>query len=354
MFPNLPKKTNYSSIIKMDKKRENRNKNRELVASKRMKVYDFNKVKNIDDITALPKKFLSNKIKTKTYYSYIGLTKYKFTFEYDASSALIYSYISHIINSTWYYRQNSRTFARQTCSLTTLSNNTELSTNNAESLKRVGIKVPKNTSNIIESSEDYKQNFYLIMHMIHTICRYNKVYKTPRDFKILNFNLLTNECVLFSEDNTMVWFNEPLIRKYLETVSNKISVKLDEKLMNTKQQRKFEQLNYRFTHIDSDCSKILLKLFCIADHAATHLIEDHQFKQNQLATDYIFHERFGTVGFTLHSMIRASPMRENKLLKNLFNLDNNTSCSNVQQPSSSNLYSSDLESIFNTKDLVLF
>ena len=49
---------------------------------KRTKLYDFNKIKDLDDISELPKKFINKKNKTKTYYTFIGLNKCKFTFEY--------------------------------------------------------------------------------------------------------------------------------------------------------------------------------------------------------------------------------------------------------------------------------
>ncbi|AJD20109.1 hypothetical protein TONV_049 [Tipula oleracea nudivirus] len=282
---------------------------------KRTKLYDFNKIKDLDDISELPKKFINKKNKTKTYYTFIGLNKCKFTFEYREPSALIHSYILNIINSTWYFHDNSPIFLKRssTCTLSGTTSN---------------------------DNDDYYKNFYLLMHMIHTICVYNKVYKTPKKFKVLNFELISNEMVLFCDDNTMVLFNEPLIRKYLE-LSTKINVKLDQQLGDNQYIKKLDTLNYRYNLLNRESSNILLKLLCIADHAATHLIDQHTSD-----TDFIFHKHYGSVGFTLHSVIRIIPQRKNKLLNNIFN-------NQFNDDGPSNLYKEQISSIFNNSDILL-
>lgn len=325
--------------------------------NKRTKLYDFNNIKNIDDIAALPKKFKNNKIKTKTYYTYIGLNKCKFSFEYNTPSILIHSYILNIINSTWYFHENSSIFLKKRSSSGYMGG---CKINNSKALVRKGNTTIStygnqniNEANLLKDDDDYNKNFYLLMHMIHTICIYNKMYKTPKKFKILNFNLVSNECVLFVDDNSMVLFNEPLIRKYLET-SSKINVKLDDQLSNNQYIKKLDTLNYRYNLLNRASANVLLKLLCIADHAATHLIEQNKIDK----TDFIFHENFGTIGFTLHSLIRINQLKKNKLLSSIFDRDSSSSCFTTLYPSTSSgsdqNQRNQIESIFNTKDLALF
>lgn len=240
----------------MDKtKRMNSDEIIDLLAKRQKKT---KKIPITDLQLSLPEQYI--KKVDKVNYIYVGLNKYQIKYDNSSTFALT-SYISRILNNTYYF------------------------------VTRFNLKIKNDWA-------------LILLQMICEIAKRNSILLTTIQYKIIDANLVNPELIFFNGE--VFYLNSRLIQKILDSPLPDVSIKYSDEL---KYQEDPEEMlfNQDIKTVNLELTMKLLILLVIADHACSHYFELNK-------KDYVNHKNFASHYFTLHSKLLLEPINEGKNL----------------------------------------
>lgn len=171
---------------------------------------------------------------------------------------------------------------------------------------------------------------HYITHFFVTILRYNHVYIHPEIYlNTIDDNVRMVEPAIYQyvhnkSHRLILHFSRPLIERLLNYDNRNIQITFDQKLKTetTASYDRHKILNasekYRPIQIFNNpvTAKKLYSLFVIADHMATHYLQDYRFRE----TDWVNHANFGlNCGVTISSIYNLTAVVSNKPNTSIYN-----------------------------------